>query len=187
MEDIKDIIGRNIRILRKQKGYTLKSLSKQIGISHQQLSRIENGMGTGTSTLERVAVVLDVDVSTLMEKPETTLKKLVPPTKNYVSDQLCNQMYASLYENVIKVANDIAIEKYMDEVFETLITDVDRIYNFMCYHAGTKENYEFTKLELLEFSRKLFLEFFDHAKRISKDDVEEDDNYYEEEWNDIND
>ena len=69
MEDIKDTIGRNIRILRKQKGQTLQSLSRQIGITHQQLSRIENGSGTSTSTLERIAAILDVDMITLMEEP----------------------------------------------------------------------------------------------------------------------
>lgn len=174
MEDMKETIGRNIRILRKQKGQTLKSLSSQVGVSHQQLSRIESGQGTSTATLERIATVLGVDMKTLIDEPEANLHKVMPQTKNYVSDQLCNQMYANLYENVIKLANDTAIDKFMEEVVEKLVKDTSKIRNLMCSHVGNRNSYEFTPSELQDFCQALCIDFADHAMRLSKNNYDEE-------------
>ncbi len=173
MEDMKVTIGKNIRILRKDKGYTLKSLSERVGITHQQLSRIENGQGTATATLERIATVLGVGMATLVDEPEATLHKVLPQTKNYVSDQMCNQMYASLYENIIKPSNDIAIDKFMKEVIEKLVKNQNQIRNLMCSHVGSKDIYTFTPSELQALCQSLFVDFADHALRISRNDYEE--------------
>lgn len=172
MEDIKDTIGRNIRILRKQKGQTLQSLSRQIGITHQQLSRIENGSGTSTSTLERIAAILDVDMKILMEEPETTLKRTVPHTKNFVPDQMCNELYAKLYADIIKPVNDTAVKNFVYEVFDKLVKDKVKIRNLMCAHAGLKTNYQFTKTELEDFCQMMFVDFATHALELSNTDYE---------------
>lgn len=174
MEDMKETIGKNIRILRKRKGQTLKSLSNHIGITHQQLSRIENGQGTSTATLERIATVLGVDMKTLIDEPEANLHKAMPQTKNYVPDQLCNQMYADVYANVIKLANDTAIDKFMEEVIEKLVKDKSKIRNLMCSHVGNQSRYEFTPSELQEFCQELFVDFADHAMRLSKNSYDEE-------------
>lgn len=174
MEDIKDTIGRNIRILRKQKGQTLQSLSRQIGITHQQLSRIECGCGTSTSTLERIATILNVDMKDLMEEPEATLKASIPQTRNFIPDQMCNELYAKLYADIIKPVNDIAIEKFIYEVFNKLVKDKVKIRNLMCMHAGSKASYQFTKEELENFCQLLFVDFADHALQLSKSNYEND-------------
>ena len=174
MEDMKETVGRNIRILRKQKGQTLKSLSGQIGITHQQLSRIENGQGTSTATLERISAVLGVDMKTLIDEPEATLHKVLPQTKNYIPDQLCNQMYAELYANVIKRTNDTAISKFMEEVIEELVKDKAKIRNLMCSHVGDRNHYEFTPSELQDFCQLLFADFADHAIRLSKNNYNDE-------------
>ena len=171
---MKETIGRNIRILRNQKGQTLKSLSSRVGITHQQLSRIENGQGTSTATLERIAAVLGVDMKTLIDEPEATLNKALPQTKNYVPDQLCNKMYADLYANVIKLANDTAIDKFMEDVVENLVKDKDKIRNLMCSHVGNHSHYEFTPLELQDFCQLLFVDFADHALRLSKNNYDKE-------------
>lgn len=183
MEDMKEIIGKNIRILRKQKGQTLQSLSKQIGITHQQLSRIEKGGGTSTATLERIAAILDVDMKILVDEPEATLQSSIQRTRNFVSDQLCNEMYAKLYADVIKPANDTAIDKFMEEVIQQLVKDTGMIRNLMCSHVGKQENYEFTPSELLEYSQQLFVDFADHAMRLSKVEADNENEYY---WKDEN-
>lgn len=172
MEDIKNTIGRNIRILRKQHGQTLQSLSKQIGITHQQLSRIENGSGTATATLERIAAVLGVDMRILMDEPETNLKKAIPSTKNFIPDQMCNEMYAKLFADVIKPVNDIVVERFVVDIFEHLVKDKTKIRNLMCNHVGSKVSYQFTKAELEDFCQLLFVDFADHALRLSKTDYD---------------
>ena len=175
MEDLKNTIGRNIRILRKQKGQTLQSLSKQIGITHQQLSRIENGSGTSTATLERIAAILDVDMKILMDEPEATLKHSIPHTRNFVPDQLCNELYAKIYTDVIKPVNDIAIERFMNEICEQLVKDRMKIRNLMCAHVGSKSSYQFTIAELEDFCQQLFVDFAAHALELSKTNYESDD------------
>lgn len=174
MEDIKDIIGKNIRILRKQKGQTLQSLSRQIGITHQQLSRIENGSGTSTSTLERIAAILDVDMKDLMEEPETTLKASIPQTRNFVPDQMRNQLYTKLYTTIIKPVNDTSVTNFVYEVFDKLVKDRVKIHDLMCAHVGVKDSYQFTKTELEDFCQLLFVDFADHALRLSKTDYEDE-------------
>lgn len=171
---MREKIGENIRIIRKSKGLTLQTLSKQIGISHQQLSRIENGSGTSSVTLERIAVILGVDMKTLIDEPEATLHASVPTIKNYIPDQMCNQMYARLYDDVIKPTNDMAIDKFLDDVIEKLLHNQQLLRNIVSTHAGKKELYEFTPLELMEYSQKLFVEFTDHAMRLSKNDFDEE-------------
>ena len=170
MEDMRETIGKNIRILRKQRGQSLQSLSKQVGITHQQLSRIENGSGTTNATLQRIAQILAVDIPTLMDEPECTLQRILPQTRNFISDHLCNQMYARVYDEVIKVTNDAAIDKFMVEVIEKLVKDKTTIRNLMCTHAGNKEQYTFTPSALLDFCQLMFVDFADHAMRLSKTD-----------------
>lgn len=172
MEDIKTTIGKNIRILRKQRGQTLQSLSKQIGITHQQLSRIENGAGTATSTLERIAAVLDVDIKILMDEPEATLKSTISYTRNFVPDQFCNELFMKIYTDIVKPVNDITIERFINEVFEHLVKNRDKIRNLMCAHVGSKVSYEFTAKELEDFCQLLFVDFADHALRLSKNDYD---------------
>lgn len=168
MEDIKNTIGRNIRILRRQKSQTLQSLSKQIGITHQQLSRIENGSGTSTATLEKIAAVLDVDMKVLIDEPETNLQKSIQKTINFIPDKLCNEMYARLYTNIIKPTNDTAIDKFIEKITEQLLKDKHKIRNIMCSHVGNKEYYQFTSLELQNFCQLLFADFVDYTIRLSK-------------------
>lgn len=174
MQDLRETVGKNIRIIRKRKGLTLQSLSKQVGITHQQLSRVENGFGTSTATLERIAAVLEVDMKCLMEEPNETLQNSIPQIKDYVSNQFCNQMYARLYEDIIKPTNDAVLDKFMVEVIEKLVKDNQKIRNLMCSHVGYKERYEFTPLELEDFCQQMFVDFADHAMRLTKTDYEEE-------------
>lgn len=178
MEDMKAVIGKNIRILRKQRGQTLKSLSEQIGMTHQQLSRIENGGGTSTTTLERIAAILDVDMPILMDEPEATLHKSIAKKKNFVSETVCQSMYAKLYSDVIKPANDTAIDNFLEEVYEKIVRNQELTRNLMCTHAGIEETYSFTPSELLAFSQAMFVEFADHATRIAKVEPDNDNEFY---------
>lgn len=181
--EIKTTIGRNIRILRKEKGMTLQSLSKQIGISHQQLSRIENGLGTSTSTLERIAAVLEVDMKILMDEPEVTLKRSISSTRNFVTNQFCNQLYAKIFSDVIKPVNDATIERFINEIFEYIVKDKKKIRNIMCEHVGSKNSYQFTVSELEDFCQQMFFEFTAHALSLSKVDYN---NEEQTEWSDLN-
>ena len=48
--------------------------------------------------------------------------------------------------------------------------------NLMCTHGGNKESCSFTPAELLDFCQIMFVEFADHATRLTK--VAPDNEYY---------
>ena len=188
MEDIKVTIGKNIRIFRKQKGYTLQSLSKQIGITHQQLSRIENGMGTSTHTLERIAAVLDVDMKELMEEPEINLKNSIPHIKNFVPTEIYNKLCSEMHGNIIKPINDVVIEKYKDKIHK-LLEDKDKIcklidINIENMDTNLKRNYQknnqftFTKRQLVIFCIDLLIKFDLEISKLSKIDNDNEDKLF---------
>lgn len=176
MDTMKNTIGKNIRILRKQRGQTLKSLSNQIGITHQQLSRIENGGGTSATTLERIATVLQVSTSTLLEEPTITLQKSINQTKNYIPEAVCQSMYTKLLSDIIKPINDIAIENYWNEICEKIIQNPKWIKQLIETYAKmdtNKEIYTFTPSELFQFCQCLFVEFASQTIGLSKIDSDE--------------
>lgn len=63
------MIGKNIQGIRKKKGLTLSELAMRANISKSYLSNIERNLNTNPSVqiMEKLAVVLDVDLRTLIE------------------------------------------------------------------------------------------------------------------------
>jgi XRE family transcriptional regulator of biofilm formation len=63
-----EMIGNNISALRKLRGFTLSNLSERTGISKSYLSNIERNLKQNPSihVMERIALVLDVDLKTLL-------------------------------------------------------------------------------------------------------------------------
>jgi len=57
-------VAKTIKVLRKERGYSLNKLSLQSGLSKGYLSKIENGINTPTiTTMARIATALEVDVT----------------------------------------------------------------------------------------------------------------------------
>tara|TARA_R110002050_G_scaffold237585_1_gene373623 strand:+ start:49696 stop:49920 length:225 start_codon:yes stop_codon:yes gene_type:complete len=60
--------GKNLRRLRKSKGFTQEFLANEIGVEISQISRIERGIiNTSISNAFRIAKVLDIKISELFE------------------------------------------------------------------------------------------------------------------------
>lgn len=51
-------IGQRLAALRKEKGYTVRSLSEECGISYQYISKMENGRFS--ASVDMVAAICDV-------------------------------------------------------------------------------------------------------------------------------
>ncbi len=61
-------LGRNLRRIRKEKGFTQADIAEAVGISCPYLSNIENGKVNATiSTVARLAKVLKVSVDDLIK------------------------------------------------------------------------------------------------------------------------
>ncbi len=75
-ENIYKTIGKNIKLFRKKENLTLNDLSKKTGISASFLSNIESGSKQATLiTLEKIATVLGINLTTLFIKREANIKK----------------------------------------------------------------------------------------------------------------
>ncbi len=60
-------IGRRVHELMKQRGATIISLGKAVGISQAQVSRLQNGLqGFRSTTLFKIALALGVEPSELL-------------------------------------------------------------------------------------------------------------------------
>ena len=61
-------IGKNLRELRLQKGFSQEKLANELGIEISQISRIERGViNTSVTTLYAICSVLKIDVSDLFK------------------------------------------------------------------------------------------------------------------------
>lgn len=63
------MIGKNIKELRKRRGYTLSELAEQANISKSYLSNIERNLNKNPSleVMNKIANVLNVDIITLLK------------------------------------------------------------------------------------------------------------------------
>ncbi|MFJ8265527.1 helix-turn-helix domain-containing protein [Peribacillus asahii] len=63
------MIGKNIKELRKRRGYTLSELAEQANISKSYLSNIERNLNKNPSleVMNKIAHVLNVDIMTLLK------------------------------------------------------------------------------------------------------------------------
>ncbi len=55
-------VGEEILRLRREKGLTQIGLAQKIGVTQQEISRVENGDNCSLSTLHRIAKALDNDI-----------------------------------------------------------------------------------------------------------------------------
>jgi transcriptional regulator with XRE-family HTH domain len=61
-------IGRRIRVLRTQRGWTQTMLGDHAGLTREHLSELENGhKEIGARTLERIVMALDTKLSQFFE------------------------------------------------------------------------------------------------------------------------
>lgn len=176
MENIKQVYGKNIRTLRKQKGYTLQFLAKRVGITHQQLSRIENGGGTSSNTLERIAMALNVSPSMLVEEQgqqEYSKEPFVYDYKNFVQ----NKVYEELYNDVSDLFLNKVIRRINDDIISNFITDIaEALYDrdWVCQTVNSltdksKDYYKFTHTELNDFCRQFTFICIDQIAALARD------------------
>lgn len=159
----KEIIGKNIRFYRKQKGQSLRSLSNRIGISYQQLSRIEHGGGTSSTTLERIADMLDIPIENLFQEPKKT-KQSVSKNYRYLlpkrTQEIVNQTF---YCEILKTVNDsileTILESYQKQIQQAITENVFLEEYLASKIKPQQKSISFSKQELFQFSKELLIRF----------------------------
>jgi transcriptional regulator with XRE-family HTH domain len=60
--------GKNLRLIRKSKGFTQENLANDMGIEISQISRIERGIiNTSITTVKKISEVLKINPSQLFD------------------------------------------------------------------------------------------------------------------------
>lgn len=68
MTNTKKLLGKNIKLIRKNSGYTQEQLSELIGIETGSLSGIESGRSfPSLTTLEKISQILNVEMKAFFE------------------------------------------------------------------------------------------------------------------------
>jgi len=77
-------VGKKIRTLRLEKGFTLPALAEKAGVSKGFLFQIEDDEKANPSleTLNRLAKALDVTIAELLEKESVRAKRAIPENVN---------------------------------------------------------------------------------------------------------
>lgn len=79
-------LGKKIKLLRKERSFTLAEVSQRTGIAQSTLSRIEKGLRTGNvKTHLKICAALGIRISELyvgLEKPEEEITSVETATKN---------------------------------------------------------------------------------------------------------
>jgi transcriptional regulator with XRE-family HTH domain len=72
IDDLAQLIGRNLKRLRQARGYSMEQLAKRSGVSRAMLSQVEHGRSVPTiGLLWKIASALDVPFSTLTSQSDT--------------------------------------------------------------------------------------------------------------------
>ncbi len=86
MDDIKKLIGKRIKELRKSKKMTQEQFAEKIDIDQRSLSAIECGINFPTKNFIKIAQVLDIELKDLFdfEHINKTDEKMRIEAKNYI-------------------------------------------------------------------------------------------------------
>jgi len=85
-----NIVGANIRSLRKQRGWNQETLAKKTGYADKSMiSRIENGsVDLPQSSIMQFAEVFDVEPGVLLRKPTTKVEYYISPDTARLAQEL---------------------------------------------------------------------------------------------------
>jgi transcriptional regulator with XRE-family HTH domain len=73
------LLGQNVRTLREAKSYSLRTLARRAGVSHETVRAVERGSSSPTiATIEKIAVGLDTEVRALLPETATVGRRRGP-------------------------------------------------------------------------------------------------------------
>ena len=149
-----DIIGMNVREARLSHGWSQRFFASQLNISHQSISRLENGYPVSSHLLKKVAGLLQISLHELYQSPNE-----LKPTNCSIPDNTMSKMLLNsqpLFECVYKEAilrykfqlkrNGVLLQKDIEGLVEQFFnkkdsyTLSDLVYIGMLANQKTIEN-----------------------------------------------
>lgn len=101
------LVGNNIRILRREKGFSQSSLAERLGVTFQQVQKYEKGINrVGSGRLARLSQVLGVSVSRFFQGSEIGNAGGMPPEA--LTDLLAKPYAVRMLKALANVSNNSA-------------------------------------------------------------------------------
>ena len=119
------LIGNRVKLLRHDKGLSLNSLAKQLGISAGGLSEIENNKySPGAKLIVQLSEFLSVSADWLLTGSDSDL---APPAINNVPAREADQI-SKLNKQIKSLQKEVEdLKKQRDKLYQDLITTKDQL------------------------------------------------------------
>lgn len=135
-----DIIGKNIRDARHSRGWSQRFVASQINVSHQSISRLENGCPVSSGLLKKVAGFLQI--------PLTELYKEQPP-RNECTVSIPDDVMVKLILNsqsLVECIYQESILRYKCQLKQHGILLQEDIENLIKQYFNNKASYSLSDL-----------------------------------------
>lgn len=135
-----DVIGKNIREARQARGWSQRFVAEQINISHQSLSRLENGYPVSSHLLKKVAGFLQISLNELYKEEATTIKRTVAIPDNVMAKLILNSqpIVESIYQE--------SVFRYKHQLKQDGILLQKDIENLIAQYFSNKTSYSMSDL-----------------------------------------
>lgn len=125
------MLSKNIRTIRKEKGFTIKDVAKIVGVSEQAISQYERGIREpNLATIDKIAEALQVTRLDLLETTYKINNTRVSITEEHINDFTRNQEMRTI-KNLL---NDINInEEFSENESKVLLKEIKLFIEFEIY------------------------------------------------------
>lgn len=116
---LKNLLGKQVKLLRVYKKMTQEDLAELVGIDIRQLARIESGESFATSeTIEKLSKALGVSYKDLFDFENFTISDV----ENMTSDDILKfkNNYSKLNKKILKIAQNDDKTEYLTLAIEAL-------------------------------------------------------------------
>lgn len=135
-----DVIGKNIREARQTRGWSQRFVAEQINISHQSLSRLENGYPVSARLLKKVAGFLQIPLNELYKEETTATENIVFIPDNVMAKLILNSqpMVEAIYQE--------SVLRYKHQLKQDGILLQKDIENLIAQYFSNKTSYSMSDL-----------------------------------------
>lgn len=135
-----NIIGNNIREARLSHGWSQRFVAKQVNISHQSLSRLENGHSVSSNLLKKVARFLQIPLDALYKEVTVTDESTVSIPDNVMTKLILNS------QPLVEAIYQESILRYKHQLRQDGILLQKDIENLVAQYFSNKTSYSMSDL-----------------------------------------
>jgi len=135
-----DVIGKNIRKVRLEHNWSQRFVAGQINISHQSLSRIENGYPVSAHLLKKVAGFLQIPLNELYKEETTATESTVFIPDNVMAKLILNS------QSMVEAIYQESVLRYKHQLKQDGILLQKDIENLIAQYFSNKASYSISDL-----------------------------------------